>query len=440
MSTRLAVLLGATCLAAATPSLGASYRLSHTFVDPMGGANDYFGTAVAIEGGVVAIKSRSSIRDGDSLSRTHVFESRPTGKWSEVASYDFDSGAGQSNPFMGEELAIDGGVIAVGYGDFFSGSSLEPIQVLERGADGWERSFARLWLANQLPDPPRDSPFALAGVRPAGWSVGVSGDLIIASEFGVRPPGATVVNDISGVARVFERQSDGTWAEAANLFVPSDDRIGSRSIIAAHISGDIAVITYSFRGMTREATTHFFQRDLNGQWNSKESFVSDLGAVLFGRVRLDGEIAVARYVSPTIEQVDRTVIYERVGGVWLDSYAIEAVSSNANHQGFALEGDLLARTVGGVLDEPVEIEVFRRDGVGVWNLLTTIADPAPDSDLQFGWKLDIDQGRILVGARSVNAVSPGPGAAYLFVPVPEPGGLALLGFCLAAAGRSRPCR
>ena len=97
------------------------FRLAHTFRPSTPEADNFFGSAVAIDGGVVAIKSDSGYLDGNSVSVTHLFEEQANGGWNEVASFEYDNVTGvDGNPFIGEELAIDAGVVAVGFGDTYT--------------------------------------------------------------------------------------------------------------------------------------------------------------------------------------------------------------------------------------------------------------------------------------------------------------------------------
>lgn len=420
------------------------YHLAHTFVDPDGGPGDLFGTAVAIEGGVVAIKSRSGYTDGDGLSRTHVFESNAGGGWDQAATFDFDSGDNDGNFFLGEELAIDNGVVAVSYGPHsLAGTADEPVQVLSREGDAWVRRFAVIARALPRPDPvPRPFPFAGRGQRPAGRTVGIAGDFIIAEEGGLQTPDGS---NGGGVARVFQRQDDDSWAETANLFSTTVQE--GAQIISADIDGTTAAIAY--RNLSeRESTLHFFDRLPTGEWVATESFADTPGDVS-SLLSLDGDTAVVRpFLTGQLQ------VYDRIDGVWqrsslapppalpgtpADWLAIDRTSLS----GFAIEGDLLAQTIDAFRDEPARIDVYRRDEANEWGLLTTIADPNPEAGLDFGWKLEFDQGRLLVGASSTIEPLDGfesepAGAAYLFVPVPEPGGFVLLCIGLVAGAGRRP--
>lgn len=371
--------------------------------------------------------------DGDGLSITHVYEQNSAGGWDEAVTFEFDSGNNTGNYFIGEELAIDGGVIAVGYGAHSeAGSSITPVQVLERDAEGWFRTFARL--SRDPPGTPIDQRrFAWLGPRPAGRTVGVSGDLIIAEEAGATRPDQTG----SGVARVFERQGDGSWRETANLFATASSAAGASAVA---IDANTAALVYRQSFNEPGAGLYFFERQQNGAWAPTQSFLQDPGEgrrFFFRTIDIDGDIAVTRDFSTGL-----LTTYERLGGVWSETAGLPSTDSySVANGGFALGGDLLARTVGGLADEHASIEVWRREAPGEWNLLTTIADPNPKSGLDFGSKIALDGKQLLVGAvwiahTGFNDPRP-PGAAYLFTPVPEPTSLVLAVLAVGQIGRVR---
>lgn len=407
------------CACAFTSLLPASpYRLAHTFQAEAPAGDDYFGTAVAIERDVVAIKSRSGYLDGDGISVTHVFEQHSSGGWQEAATFEFNAGDNDGNFFIGEELAIDGGVIAVGFGPWSAGgTSSLPVQVLSRDDTGWTRDFARLDRSFES-----RGKFAGIGLRPAGRTVGISGDYIIAEESGARRPDGSG----QGVARVFQKQPDGSWLETANLFSTSRNASGAAAVA---IDGGTAALVYrsgSTPGGGDDAGLYFFERQASGEWRPTESFLqdSDEGFPFFFRmIDIDGDRAATRdLVSGEL------TTYERIAGVWQETIGLPPTDTFSNaHGGFALEGDLLARTVSDAIGDPT-VEVFQRDASGAWNLWTTINEPTNNSGLNFGYKLAFDDGRLLIAAPSMTAgasMPTTPGAAYLFVPVPEPSSLAL---------------
>lgn len=435
-------------LFAATTGLQAeSFRLSHTFRAAVPEPSDLFGTAVAIDDGVVAIKSHSGYVDGDGFSRTHVFEQGSDGRWAEAATFDFDSGDNNGNPFIGEELDIDNGVIAVGYGPLYTeGTSRAPLQVLTRDAESWSRTSARLADINPPVIDPfepdlRRRQFAGSGQRPAGRTVGVSGDFIIAEESGAPRPGR---RSQTGVARIFQRQSDGSWMEESNVFTRSARATG---LSAAAMDGDTAALVYRRSTDQGQDTPgrglYFFQRQPEGHWAPTEHFGDvedeDSSVFYFRMIELEGDTAVTRDLI-----TGELSTYQRVDGVWRETLGPGSTENyNSRNGGFALDGDVLARTVGGVLDEPAAVEVYRRGDSGDWNLFTTLADPDPDAALDFGARLAMDGGRLLVGAKWTDGIASGlgpAGAAYLYVLVPEPGAAVIALSLIAAASfwRGRP--
>ena len=250
---------------------------------------------------------------------------------------------------------------------------------------------------------------------------------MIAEESGVRRPDGSG----SGVARVFERQSDNSWLETANLFTTDRNASGAAAVA---IDGDTAALVYRHSSnptsTSRAAGIYFFERQANGEWNATEQFNQDPdeNGFFFRMIDLDGDRAVARDIGRGTMST-----YERVDGVWTETIGPPPTNSfRTDNGGFALEGDLLARTVIGY---PFAIEVYQHDEAKGWELLTTITNPETDPASNFGSKLALSEGRLLVGSPCVGSAPSKPGGAvYLFVPVPEPSTTLLLGGGLTLAG------
>lgn len=408
------VSLTSTCT---SPASGAGYKLAHTFQQAVPQGGDYFGTAVALEGNVAAIKSHSGYQDGDGLSTTHVFEMVADGSWAEAATLEFDSGDNEGNPFIGQELAIDGGEIMIGYGQAYNDEfpSQAAIQFATRTEAGWVVRFNEPVAGAPQP---RD-------IAP-GRSVDISGNLAIADDPGAYQMPGVFEQGRRGLARIYERASDGVWRETASLFPNRNVSVISRAYRPHSVAIDGSTVIIASRSGTilDPEVIHFFKRSPSGEWNEVGSF--DDGGDIFARaVYLDGDVAVLE--SSSIKGVQ---VYERTSlGQWERTQRIEgsliADNAFASFGTVALEGDLLAASVEGFDDLPSRIEIYRRNAPGEWALFDTIVDPGINAD-NIVTSLDFDDGRLLIGVLPRANFDSEPGAAYLFVPVPEPNTLAIL--------------
>lgn len=356
------------------------------------------------------IKSHSGYVDGDGLSVTHVFEQSPTAGWLETATLEYDSGGNSGNFFIGQELAIDGGKIVIGYGPWSQRGSRRPLQFASRDANGWSVQFNEP-LSLPLPDG-----FARSLQRPAGRTVDISGNFAIAEEPGVLGPGGS-----RGVARVYERSQSGVWNEVANLFPANGRGLGASS---AAIDGTTAALVD--RGDNNsDGGIYFFERQPDDSWVETQSFFQspeEMSFFYFRMVEIDGDTTVTRDYSNGI-----LTIYERIGGDWQPVDELSEFGVAGSPWTFALNGDLLAYNVTGSGDDPDRIEVLKQTAPGEWSPLTTVYDPKPELGMPFGGSLALDNGRLLVGAMTTSgAAGSPPGAAYLFELVPEPSSLLLL--------------
>lgn len=394
-----------------------SYDLVHVFEPTTVGPYNNFGTAVGLEGNVAVVKSNSGYLDSDGFTATHVFEQEPTGAWQTAATLDYDSGDNDGNPFLGQEIALDGGVIAIGFADEFDNPSTTSLQFATRGASGWSVGFS---------EPSTHTPpvFANLSPRATGRSVDVSGGWAIADDaFAVRADGSG-----TGVARVYHRGEDTLWREAANLFPAADGLLNVNSVA---IDGNTAALIDRGPTMTDDpAGVYFFQRQEDDSWDSNDfisesEFVPSSFSLFNAIVELHGDIATV------FDPIGKIAILERAGGDWQLSSPLDlSIAPLA----VAIEGDLMALSTGGLNGALNRVEILRRVANGDWQPFATIDDPRPELGLNFGASLDFDHQRLLVGAAPpAELVDGSNGAAYLFAPVPEPACIYLLAVALTAA-------
>lgn len=390
------------------------YRLSHIFqaAEPMPG--DLFGTAVALEDGIAAIKSDSGFVDGNNVSVTHIFEQQPNGGWNEAAILRYDNMEDTSqrligNPFNGEELAIDQGTVVIGYGAYFSTDERTPIQFATNESGVWvvrENSFVKISEENR-------ADFATQSSRASGRTVDVSGSFAIATD-----SGASARNGTFGTARVYARGGDGFWVENDNLLL--DEYVTPTS---AAIEGSFAAVVDRGSNLQNHlAKVIFFQQSETGSWIETDRFESPDGSPAFwiASVELSGQTAVVRDDS-------NVLIYDQdAEGGWMNTANLD-VGRPRSWPSVAFDEDLIAYQVNIQATSEQYVEVRRRTDASSWPVVATIPKPEDlDSDC-FGCSLALDQGRLLIGNSRPGEFGVGPvGSAYLYVPVPEPASIVLL--------------
>lgn len=421
-------------LSAPSSAWSREYQLAQTFKRSSPQNGDLFGTGVAIDGDIIAIKSHSGYLDGDGISITNIFERDGSGDWRQTDEIIWDSGQHNGNFFMGQELAIDGDTIVNGYGLAFDSTSPSPLRLSTRTASGWE-TLPNKPVVFSPRDPDR---FARDTVRTTGRHVDISGDIAVA---------AASATDRGGVGRVYGKSPDGYWREEANL-IPADPS-GSKRVqfSAASVAIENDTIVLADRIHSGIAALYFYDRMPNGAWVESQNFY------LSNRSNSEGQFPGLRG-WPIVEIYGDTVvasdvfagvldIYERSGGQW---QLVQEIHANTDVPfsigGFDIDENLIAYAVAGGVDAPVEIEVARRNSEGVWAPFTTIRNPDPNGLPYFGSSIAISNGRILVGAHSFQDLSPDspPGVAYLYVPVPEPATLVIVGMAGALLVLSRAGR
>ncbi|MEM9659722.1 MAG: PEP-CTERM sorting domain-containing protein, partial [Planctomycetota bacterium] len=196
-----------------------------------------------------------------------------------------------------------------------------------------------------------------------------------------------------------------------------------------------AVIGEAKSGTAGDSTggVYFFTRSEAGEWEFETSFTTYEDRYR-SAVRFDGDVTLARDF-----EFGGLTIYERGPSGWEETTQVTRPYIYGHHAGFAVDEDLVAYGSGeGTIEDPFRVDLYQRHAFGDWRLQTSIYDPEPELGRDFGASIAIDSGRVLIGTTATRRnpgarnSDPPAGAAYLFVPVPEPS-TALLTATLAAA-------
>ncbi|EEH52298.1 uncharacterized protein MICPUCDRAFT_22399, partial [Micromonas pusilla CCMP1545] len=207
-----------------------------------GAANDNFGWSVAVSGSLIVVGATYDDDKGRDSGSAYVFEKGADGAVTQLAKLTAADGAANDN--FGWSVAVSGSLIVVGatYDDD-KGSSSGSAYVFEKGADGAVTQLAKLTAAD-----------GAAGDQ-FGWSVAVSGSLIVAGARYDDDKGSS-----SGSAYVFEKGADGTVTQLAK-FTAADGAAHDYFGRSVAMSGSLIVVgeLYDDDKGSNSGSAHVFQ-------------------------------------------------------------------------------------------------------------------------------------------------------------------------------------
>jgi hypothetical protein len=253
-----------------------------------------------------------------------------------------------------------------------------------------------------------------------GWVVSISGDRLI-----VGAPGHDDDSDDNdGAAYIFERQSDGSWLQAAKLLATpmgNDDYFGG----SVAIFGEYAIASTSAL-FGNDSYAVIFERDTDGVWTSVAQLLphpddNDFPAA----IAISGTMAFVGEPSPTPvpppplpwESIGRVYKYERdPDGSWQESGWFSGSQGQDNDDfgaSISIAGDLMAIGAPGTADA---VYVFEQDPPGVWTESAVFATDDPEAQ-KFGASVAISEdGLLVVGDTGFGS---GAGAAYILERQPD---------------------
>ncbi len=212
----------------------------------------------------------------------------------------------------------------------------------------------------------------------------------------------------------------GEQTELARLIPPqrqTDDQFGA----AVALSGTRAVVGAPAAAAARGAAYIF--EEGSGAWDIVAALPLPPGigtGHYFGQdVAIDGDRLVVsapgNALTSTVAQVSRVHVYERAGTTWTHAATLSPSAQPLDDwYGLTvdLEGDWLA--VGAPRDSTGRgaVYVYRFTGAQ-WSLVETLRGPDAAAR-QFGYDVDLDGGRLIVGARNEAVGTARPGAAYIY--------------------------
>ncbi|RMH30496.1 MAG: hypothetical protein D6692_02285 [Planctomycetota bacterium] len=318
---------------------------------------------------------------------------------------------------FGVSVSYDSGLLAVGASDDSLTADVGgAVYLFERQGGVWVQT-ARLESSD------------LASMDFLGYSVGVSGDTVVAGAWGDDDGGS-----LSGSVYVFERDFGGAdaWVQRAKIVNPApaaNDVFGS----SVAIDGDTLVVGAPLDnqgGILDRGTVSVYRRDsVSGQWVLERVLVAPDANPdgQFGfSLAIDGDRLVVGSIGSNAQGngAGAAYVFERnLGGPgqWGLAATLRGSDIDANDQfGYSVtvDGD---RVVVGANKKDRDglfagaVFVFERDGAGVWSEAATFRADNPVNLQEFGSSVSLAGDTLLVGAMRTPASlgSPG-GAAFVY--------------------------
>ncbi len=328
---------------------------------PFPGGESRFGQSVAIEQDILVIgdplvgngEPGSTGRDG----LLYVYQQDEGGpdNWGSIR--EVISSTSLRGLEFGQDIALDAGLLvgaAPGDGDHGgSGQSGSGAAFIFDRNEGGSNNFGELTKVT-LGESGAESYF--------GNSVAVDGNYAI-----VAAPEAREFGNQSGAVFIYRFSQDG-WVYVTTLQPSNVDAFDNFGHMV-DISGEVAIVTIDSGAFPRQAK--IFERDFGGADN------------------------------------------------WGERATLILEGSNGS-KSISIDGDTVAIGQWGLLnpngDRTGAVEIFQRDqgGADNWGLLKKIGPSDVTTAVQFGWAVDLDGDRLVVGARNDDEVSNDAGAAYVF--------------------------
>ena len=224
----------------------------------------------------------------------------------------------------------------------------------------------------------------------------------------------------TGSAYIFEKQN-GIWIEVAKL-VPDDMTTNDRFGSSVSLDGDRLIVSaeYGWNMGSRSGCAYIYDRSATGEW-VQQTRISAWDAEApdhFGaEVSLDGDTIWAAVPRDDDYRGSVRIFQRQSDGSWPEIQRLDIpVEQESLFYGYSvsLQGD--TGVVGAVgLDEYTgKTFIYKRDSLGVWSLHSTLTASDAAIDDRFGSYVDLDDGRLVIGASEDDDLGESSGSAYIF--------------------------
>ncbi len=335
--------------------------------------------------------------------------------------YADDGGVGDE---FGWAVAIDGDLIVVGAPDaHHRGVETGAVYVFHRdegGPDAWGQT-AKLVASNA------------AESDRFGSAVSICGDTIVVGACDAEPPGG---DSPSGTAHVFQHRpgDPSSWLEIASLNGTDANQVDNDFGDAVDIDGD-TVIVGDWReqvGLDVQAgSAYIFERHHGGQdnWGEVKKITAD-PSVHTGQ--LGSSVSIHGNTVTLGSPGDDNIFYQASGSAYIferdhggeDNWgelqkltASDMSVGDVFGRSVAIHGDRAIVGASGNSDDGLEsgsAYIFKRSGADVWSEVEKLTASDAAADDWFGFSVDLDADRALIGAVVDDEDFKDSGSAYVF--------------------------
>ncbi|WP_047545506.1 T9SS type A sorting domain-containing protein [Psychroserpens sp. Hel_I_66] len=272
-----------------------------------------------------------------------------------------------------------------------------------------------------------------------GFSVDINGNFLI---IGARAQDYDASNSnfisAAGAAYIYEKDTNDNWVFVQKLIASHRETTRQFGRCVA-ISSNFAIVgvdqeNYDVAGenfVQNAGAAYVFERNNAGEWIEVQKIVASERSTFdyfgYNGLSIDGNYAVIGAMQEdedenevnTMPSAGSAYIFERnTSGVWNEIQKIVASDrTQGAYFGWSLAIDGNSIVVGSNQDNNFTgaAYVFEKDENDIWNQVQKLTASNSDNGDQFGFDLDIDGNRIIIGARYRDIGSPGDdGGAYIF--------------------------
>lgn len=292
--------------------------------------------------------------------------------------------------FLGSSVDVSGSTLIAG-----AYAHSDPGSVGSGAAFVYERDAQGNWITVKLEtaDKPDSSRY--------GYDVALSEGVAV-----IGAPRDGAQGFTAGSTYVFERQPDSTWLEVAKLF-GSDTDVGDEFGTSVAIDGDVLVVgaPTASNGSSSSGAAYVFERQ-DGSWTQVAKLLSNdsQNQDLFGlSVGIDGSRVVvgARGDDDLGSNSGSVYVFENQGGTWVQETKLLASDGAGNdYLGYAVDisGERVISGTWRKSSSKGQAYIWERQGANNWVETAILLHPNGSSNDRFGWNVDLDGERALVGA------------------------------------------
>ncbi|MEX1025302.1 MAG: hypothetical protein WD226_09515 [Planctomycetota bacterium] len=259
------------------------------------------------------------------------------------------------------------------------------------------------------------TPLDVAAGDALGWSLALDGAVAVVG---------TPFHAGTGAAYVYRQGASGAWQQEAKL-VAADGGPNDFFGQSVGVSGDSIVVGayQADEGASNAGAAYVFEFTA-GSWNQAQKLtasIPDVSGFFGSAVAIEGDtLAVgAHRVDGTTPDEGAVYVFERTGSIWNETQKLSA-SDATQFQLFgravALSGDVLV--AGAHLDASAgnasgAAYVFARSG-GTWSETQKLVASDASAGDRFGFAVDVDGARLVVGAYEDDSSGSEVGSVYVF--------------------------